>query len=65
MALHAACVRLWLVCAWWHADMAAAQKLGLRADWSCREKGEGESTCQVRTVMHSVLVAAHDVVGRN
>jgi hypothetical protein len=46
--------------------MVASLKLGLTADWVCREKEEGQSTCQAVTklanksaVSMSQFLAAH------
>lgn len=35
----------------YYQDMAASMKLGCKAEWMCREKAEGESTCSALTNM--------------
>uniref|UniRef100_A0A7S0QZT8 UspA domain-containing protein n=1 Tax=Chlamydomonas leiostraca TaxID=1034604 RepID=A0A7S0QZT8_9CHLO len=35
----------------YYQDMVASLKLGCRAEWLCREKSEGESTCAALTTM--------------
>ncbi|GFH07350.1 uncharacterized protein HaLaN_02137, partial [Haematococcus lacustris] len=47
----------------YYHDLAAATKLGVRAEWQCREKDEGMSTCQTLTKMADRLAVDLLVLG--